>query len=185
MRAQINQTTLELVQGDITRQDVDAIVNAANNSLLGGGGVDGAIHRAAGRELLAETRTLNGCKTGDAKITKGYKLKARHIIHTVGPVYRTDDPDVPRQLQSAYRRSLEVAHENGIKSIAFPAISTGVYGYPVTEATPLALNTVCDYAVAHDSPALVRFVLFDAGALNAYEHALRSLIARRRDLQLV
>lgn len=185
MRAQINQTTLELVQGDITRQDVDAIVNAANNSLLGGGGVDGAIHRAAGRELLAETRALNGCKTGDAKITRGYKLNARHVIHTVGPIYQTDDPEVPRLLQSAYRRSLEVAGENGIQSIAFPAISTGVYGYPMAEATPLALNTVCDYAAAHETPTLVRFVLYDAGALSAYENALRAIAARRRDLQLV
>ena len=185
MRAQINQTTLELVQGDITRQDVDAIVNAANNSLLGGGGVDGAIHRAAGRELLAETRRLNGCKTGDAKITSGYKLKARHVIHTVGPVYRTDDPDVPRLLQSAYRRSLEVASENDIESIAFPAISTGVYGYPLGEATPIVLNTVCDYAAAHDHPKLVRFVLFEMGALIAYEHALRLLATQRRDLRLV
>ncbi len=185
MRAQINQTTLELVHGDITRQDVDAIVNAANNSLLGGGGVDGAIHRAAGPDLLRETRQLDGCDTGDAKITGGYKLKARHVIHTVGPVYRTDDPHVPRLLQSAYQRSLEVAEANGVRSIAFPAISTGVYGYPLAEATPIAINTVCDFAAAHDVITLVRFVLFDAGALDAYGRALRTLAAQRRDLQLI
>lgn len=185
MRAQINQTMLELVQGDITQQDVDAIVNAANNSLLGGGGVDGAIHRAAGRELLAETRTLDGCATGDAKITRGYKLKARHIIHAVGPVYRTNDPDVPRLLQRAYRRSLEIAQANDIRSIAFPAISTGVYGYPLEEATPIALSAVCDFAAAHDSLDLVRFVLFDARTMDAYAHALGSLANQWRDLRLV
>lgn len=185
MRAQINTTTLELTQGDITQQDVDAIVNAANNSLLGGGGVDGAIHRAAGRELLAETRALGGCATGDAKITRGYKLKARHVIHTVGPIYRNDDPDVPRKLQSAYRRSMEVAYENGIRSIAFPAISTGIYGYPLAEATPIALNTVCDFARSHEYPDFVRFVLFDERTEGVYEQVLRSLVHERSDLRLI
>lgn len=184
MRAQINQTTLELAQGDITQQDVDALVNAANNSLLGGGGVDGAIHRAAGSQLLAETRTLGGCVTGDAKITRGYKLKARYVIHTVGPIYRTGDPDVPRLLESAYRRSLEVARENGIQSLAFPAISTGIYGYPLAEATPIALNTVCDFAAAQTCLRLVRFVLFEARTMDAYRQMLGSLARQRGDLQL-
>lgn len=185
MQAQINQTTLELVQGDITQQDVDAIVNAANNSLLGGGGVDGAIHRAAGPELLAETRTLGGCATGDAKITRGYKLKARHVIHAVGPVYRPDDPDVPRLLASAYRRSLEVALEHELKTIAFPAISAGVYGYPLAEAASIALETVYDIASTRGGLSLVRFVLFSDSVLNAFETALRDLTERRPDLKLL
>jgi O-acetyl-ADP-ribose deacetylase (regulator of RNase III) len=182
MQAHINQTTLELVEGDITQQDVDAIVNAANNSLLGGGGVDGAIHRAAGPQLLAETRTLGGCQTGDAKISGGYQLKARYVIHTVGPVYRSDDPDVPRFLASAYRRSLEVAYEHGIQSIAFPAISTGIYGYPLAEATPIALNTVCDFVGNHERPTLIRFVLFDDRTLREYEQALKLAIEQRSDI---
>jgi O-acetyl-ADP-ribose deacetylase (regulator of RNase III) len=184
MRAQINQTTLELVQGDITQEDVDAIVNAANSSLLGGGGVDGAIHRAAGPELVAETRTLGGCKIGDAKISKGYKLKARHVIHTVGPVYRAGDSDVPRLLASAYRRSLEVARENDLHTIAFPAISTGIFGYPLPEAAPIALQTVCDFAGAHPEIQRVRFVLFDSKAMNAYQQALKSMAEQRSDLKL-
>jgi len=184
MRAQINQTTLELVQGDITQEDVDAIVNAANPSLLGGGGVDGAIHRAAGRELLAETRTLGGCKTGDAKISRGYRLKARHVIHAVGPVYRAGDADVPRQLASAYRRSLEVARENGLRTVAFPAISTGIYGYPLAEAAEIALSTICAFAAVHDEITLVRLVLFDARALGIYEQRLSRLAEKRGDLRL-
>jgi O-acetyl-ADP-ribose deacetylase (regulator of RNase III) len=185
MRAQINDTVLELAQGDITRQDVDAIVNAANNSLLGGGGVDGAIHQAAGPKLLAETRTLGGCNTGDAKISEGYQLKARHVIHTVGPVYRAGNPEVPRQLISAYWRSMEVAAEHGLRSIAFPAISTGIYGYPLTEATPLALETVCDFAASHALPTLVRFIAYDARTLDVYQHSLAALAARRNDLRLL
>ena len=184
MRAKINQIMLELLQGDITQQNVDAIVNAANNSLLGGGGVDGAIHRAAGSQLLAETRTLNGCKTGDAKISAGYKLKARHVIHSVGPVYRANDPDVPRLLASAYRRSLEVAVEHDLKSIAFPAISTGVYGYPLAEATRIALETVCTFVSDHTQPDLVGFIAFDSRTQGVYEQTLMALIAERNDLHL-
>lgn len=184
MQARIKHTTLELVQGDITRQDVDAIVNAANNSLLGGGGVDGAIHRAAGPQLLAETRTLGGCETGDAKISEGYNLKARYVIHTVGPVYLPNDAQVPLLLASAYYRSLEVAYEHNIQSIALPAISTGIYGYPLAEATPIALNTVCDFAEKHERPTLVRFVLFDSRILDEYVRALCLISEQRAHLVL-
>ena len=180
-RAQITKTIIELQQGDITRQDTDAIVNAANSSLLGGGGVDGAIHRAAGPELLAETRTLGGCETGDAKITKGYQLPARHVIHTVGPVYERT-ADAPRLLASAHRRSLEVAVQNGLRSIAFPAISTGVYGYPLEEAAPIALETVCDFVASHNQLELVRFVLFTPDAMAGFAKALQALVERRDDL---
>lgn len=142
------KNTVQIVTGDITQLDVSCIVNAANQSLLGGGGVDGAIHRAAGPELLAECRTLNGCKTGQAKITKGYKLKAGFVIHTVGPIYSGSENDA-RMLRSCYRESLEVARRNGIRSIAFPAISTGVYGYPLRDATEIAVKTVADWLEAN------------------------------------
>lgn len=131
-------------QGDITKLKVDAIVNAANSSLLGGGGVDGAIHRAAGPELLAECRTLHGCETGQAKITKGYRLPANHVIHTVGPIYSGRAQDV-KDLSNCYRNSLDLARANDLHSIAFPAISTGVYGYPLEEAVPIAVGTVLDW----------------------------------------
>jgi len=177
MEIKINKAILELVQGDITQQAIDAIINAANPTLLGGGGVDGAIHRAAGPELLAESSTLGGCKTGDAKITKGYRLKAKHVIHTVGPVYRRAGARAPDLLASAYRRSLEVASENHLKSIAFPSISTGAYGYPLDKAAPIALKTVADYLKKHQDIELVRLVLFDQNTLKAYEEALKKLSA--------
>jgi O-acetyl-ADP-ribose deacetylase (regulator of RNase III) len=179
MEVTINKSKLELVEGDITAQNTDAIVNAANPSLLGGGGVDGAIHRAAGPELLAECRTLGGCRTGEAKITKGYRLKARHVIHTVGPVYHREGPARSAELlTSAYRRSLEVASENNLRSVSFPSISTGAYGYPLEEAAPIALQTAIDYLEAHTGIELVRFVLYGQRAYQAYEKALQSIVAQ-------
>jgi O-acetyl-ADP-ribose deacetylase (regulator of RNase III) len=178
METKIGKAVLELMQGDIAEQDTEAIVNAANRSLLGGGGVDGAIHRAAGPQLLAECRTLGGCETGDAKITKGYKLKARHIIHTVGPIYHSAGKKAPQQLASCYRRSLEVASENKLKTVAFPSISTGAYGYPLEEAAPIALKTVIDYLKGHPDIQLVRFVLFGKEAYQAYARALQDLLIK-------
>jgi len=178
MQVTINQSRLELVEGDITEQDTEAIVNAANSTLLGGGGVDGAIHRAAGPELLEECRTLGGCRTGDAKITKGYRLKAKHVIHTVGPVYYRDGERAAELLASAYRLSLEVASENNVRSVSFPSISTGAYGYPIEEAAPLALRTAINYLESHTDIELVRFVLFGHRAYQVYEKALQKVLAQ-------
>jgi O-acetyl-ADP-ribose deacetylase (regulator of RNase III) len=163
---------IELARGDITKQDVDAIVNAANSSLLGGGGVDGAIHRAAGPELLAECRTLGGCDTGDAKATKGYALAARWVIHTVGPVWHGGDRGEPELLASCHRRALEVAAEVGARSVAFPAISTGVYGYPVELAAPVAIGAARE--AMRPPVELVRFVLFGDEHYRAFERALEA-----------
>src|SRR5262249_13970984 len=146
---------ISVVEGDITRLAVDAIVNAANRSLLGGGGVDGAIHRAAGPELVDACRLLHGCDTGDAKITPGFRLLARDVIHAVGPRWRGGGHGEPELLASCYRRSLEIAHQHGLKIIAFPGISTGIYGYPVEDAAALACRTVHDFLVEHDLPETV------------------------------
>ena len=164
---------IQVVQGDITKLDCDGIVNAANRSLLGGGGVDGAIHRAAGPELLAECRTLHGCRTGEAKITKGYRLKAKYIIHTVGPIYSGTAEDAA-QLADCYRNSLDLAKEHDVHSIAFPAISTGVYGYPLDAATQIAVDTVTDWLQSHvDYDMRVIFCCFDARTAQAYQTKMK------------
>ena len=164
------QISVEL--GDITKLDVECIVNAANNSLLGGGGVDGAIHRAAGPELLAECRTLHGCPTGEAKLTRGYRLKAKYVIHTVGPVYSGTERDA-QLLRDCYQNSLDLAKEHGIHSIAFPAISTGVYGYPLEEAVSIAVETVGAWLEGHpDYPLTVVMSCFSQRAWELYRSAL-------------
>lgn len=165
---------IETVLGDITKQtDVEAIVNAANNSLLGGGGVDGAIHRAAGRELLAECRTLNGCETGEAKITSAYKLPCKYVIHTVGPIYRGGNSGEPQLLENAYKNSMKIALQNKIRTIAFPSISTGIYSYPLEQAAEIAVKTVNDFYMEHPNEFdCIRFVLFDERTKQAYDNAI-------------
>ncbi len=161
---------IEILQGDITQQEVDAIVNAANTTLLGGGGVDGAIHRAAGPELLAECLSLQGCETGQAKITGAYLLPAKYVIHTVGPIWHGGGADEAKLLASCYERSLELADARELKSIAFPAISTGVYGYPREAASAIAIETTASFD--SDSLGVVRFVCFDTTTLETYQALL-------------
>ncbi len=166
---------IRFVQGDITEQEVDAIVNAANTSLLGGGGVDGAIHRAAGPRLLEECRELGGCPTGEARITKGYRLSAKHVIHTVGPVYRDGSQGEPELLASAYRNSLALAEQHGLRSVAFPSISTGVYRFPIQEASRIAQSTVLEWLQEHELPERVVFVLFSPSDLEVYQKTFEQL----------
>jgi O-acetyl-ADP-ribose deacetylase len=165
---------LEVRQGDITQLEVDAIVNAANTSLLGGGGVDGAIHRAAGSKLLGECRAIGGCPTGEARITRGYNLPARHVIHTVGPVF-SGKPGDKALLTGCYRNSLALAAENGLQSIAFPAISCGVYGYPIDQACKIAIDTTCEFLKANHTIDKVIFMLFSSGHLRIYEKHIKSI----------
>jgi len=170
----MNKTRVSAVQCDITRLKVDAIVNAANSSLLGGGGVDGAIHRAAGPDLLQVCRTLGGCNTGDAKITPGFNLPAKYVIHTVGPVWHGGSQNEPTLLASCYRRSLDLAVANKLRSIAFPAISTGVYGYPIGAATKIAVATVTDFLRETGEDLEVIFCCFSAGDLAIYQSELNN-----------
>jgi O-acetyl-ADP-ribose deacetylase len=165
---------IRIFVGDITRMDVDAVVNAANQSLLGGGGVDGAIHRAAGPGLLAECRTLGGCPTGHAKMTSGHRLLARHIIHTVGPVYDGGGYEEAELLRSCYRESLRLAVDGGLKSVAFPCISTGVYGYPKPEACEVGVSAVVEWLATHDLPQVVTFCCFEAEDAELYRARLAS-----------
>lgn len=163
---------IEILRGDITKLDVDAIVNAANTTLLGGGGVDGAIHRAAGPELLAECRTLGGCRPGEAKITRGYGLPARFVIHTVGPVWRGGEHREPETLANCYRNSLQLAVENEVKTVAFPAISCGAYSYPIEEAAHIALKTTREFLAMSDKLQQAIFVVWGEDVYNAYRRLL-------------
>jgi O-acetyl-ADP-ribose deacetylase (regulator of RNase III) len=173
-KVKVGESFLELLIGDITKQDTDAIVNAANNKLTPGGGVSGAIHRAAGSKLWDECSNLGGCETGDAKITKGYNLPALYVIHTVGPIYSDSIKDAER-LSSCYKRSLRLANNNNIKSISFPSISTGYFGYPIEKAAKIALETVIKELKKYKNINLVRFVLYDFKTFDIYEKILISI----------
>jgi len=183
MKVQISQSLLELVEGEITDQDMEAIVNAANSGLRGGGGVDGAIHRAGGPAIMQECRKIGGCPTGEARITTGGKLKARYVIHAVGPIYSGGKRGEPELLASAYRSSLQLASEHGIKSLAFPSLSTGAYGYPLEEAAGIALKTVIGYLKGHSEIELVRFVLFGHTAYQTFQRALKKIMAEEEHLR--
>ncbi|MHB9073908.1 MAG: O-acetyl-ADP-ribose deacetylase [Desulfobaccales bacterium] len=175
MEVRVGQATLELVEGDITREDTEAIVNAANARLVPGGGVDGAIHRRGGPAIEAEARQLGGCPTGEARLTTGGNLKARYVIHTVGPVYKDGLHREPELLASCYRESLKLASAKGLKTLAFPSISTGVYGYPMEDAAKVALTAVTGYLAQHPEIERVRLVLFGRPAYEVYAKVLKEL----------
>jgi len=177
MELRVGKATLEIVKGDITKEKVDAIVNAANPRLTPGGGVSGAIHRAAGKELWEECKKLGGCKTGEAKITRGYNLPAKYVIHTVGPVYRGREEDA-ELLAACYKNSLKLAMEHGLKSIAFPAISTGIYGYPVEEAARVAIKAIVDFLKNNEGIEKVKMVLYTDGAYEIHKKVLKELIEK-------
>lgn len=177
----MDTSNIHILKGDITTLSCDAIVNAANSSLLGGGGVDGAIHRAAGPGLLEECRTLNGCRTGEAKITSAYKLPSKYVIHTVGPVFRGGSKNEAALLASCYKESLNFVLSHSLHSIAFPAISTGVYGYPKKEACSTAVQTVVAYCVNHSISPDIYFVLFDNENYSLYEHELELISGNTPD----
>jgi O-acetyl-ADP-ribose deacetylase (regulator of RNase III) len=172
MEIKINKGTLSITEGDITKQETEAIVNAANKSLLGGGGVDGAIHRAGGPSILEECRKIGGCETGEAVITTGGNLKADYVIHTVGPIYRNGMSGEPYLLNNAYGNCLKLASAKGIKSISFPSISTGAYRYPLEDAAEIALKIAVTYLKEHTDIELIRFVLFGKDAYEVYEKTL-------------
>ncbi len=175
------KTMLKITTGDITKVQADAIVNAANTSLLGGGGVDGAIHRAAGPELLAECRMLHGCKTGQAKITKGYRLPAKYVIHTPGPVWNGGNNGECSQLKNCYENCLKLASEHGCKTVAFPSISTGIYHFPLEKASVIAVETILSYCKEHPELQEVQMVCFDEVTKSYYKEALRNVERRGRD----
>jgi len=176
MEVQVHQSRLILVNGDITNEDTDAVVNAANSGLHGGGGVDGAIHRAGGPRIMEECRKIGSCPTGGAVITTGGNLKARHVIHAVGPIWSGGDRNEPRLLAAAYESSLKLASEHGLESVSFPSISTGAYGYPLEQAAEVALGTVVEYLKEHPEIRLVRFVLFGEETCSLYGDVLRRLL---------
>jgi len=176
VRIKINGSALELVEGDITDQDTEAIVNAANSGLRGGGGVDGAIHRAGGPAIMEECRKIGGCPTGEARITTGGRLKAKYVIHAVGPIYSGGKRGEAELLASAYRSSLKLASAQGIRSLAFPSLSTGAYGYPLEEAAIIALNTVMEYLKGHPEIGLARFVLFGQTAYQTFQGTLERIM---------
>jgi O-acetyl-ADP-ribose deacetylase (regulator of RNase III) len=183
MKVRIINSTLELVEGDITKQKVDAIVNAANTSLLGGGGVDGAIHRAGGPAILAECKKIGGCPTGEAVITTGGNLLAKHVIHTVGPVWQDGSHKEPELLRNSYKNSLRQAENNKLNSIAFPSISTGAYRFPIDKASRIALSKAIEHLKGKTAIKTVRFVLFGTVAFEAYKNTLQQLLTEDKDIK--